>query len=160
MNQYAQYNNSKILTASPAELTLMLYDGAIKFNNIAIMAIEKKDIEKAHNNIVKVEKIINEFRATLDSKYEISKDFDRVYVYMLQRLLEANVKKDPPRPMLATGPNPRPMAMARPRRPRRPPKRSSRNTWWKRTRTRAVCSSLRLRPRCSRRRKRHPSRPP
>ena len=73
----------------------MLYDGAIKFNNIAIMAIEKKDIEKAHNNIVKVEKIINEFRATLDSKYEVSKDFDRVYVYMLERLLEGNVKKDP-----------------------------------------------------------------
>lgn len=95
MNQYAQYNNSKVLTASPAELTLMLYDGAIKFTNIAIMAIEKKDIEKAHNNIVKVERIINEFRATLDSKYEVSKDFDRVYVYMLQRLLEGNIKKDP-----------------------------------------------------------------
>ena len=95
MNQYAQYNNSKVLTASPAELTLMLYDGAIKFTNIAIMAIEKKDVEKAHNNIVKVGKIINEFRATLDSKYEVSKDFDRVYVYMLQRLLEGNIKKDP-----------------------------------------------------------------
>lgn len=95
MNQYAQYNNSKILTASPAELTLMLYDGAIKFNNIAIMAIEKNDIEKAHNNIVKVQRIINEFRATLDSKYEVSKDFDRVYVYMLQRLFEGNVKKNP-----------------------------------------------------------------
>ena len=95
MNQYAQYNNSKVLTASPAELTLMLYDGAIKFTNIAIMAIEKKDIEKAHNNIVKVERIINECRATLDSKYEVSKDFDRVYVYMLQRLLEGNIKKDP-----------------------------------------------------------------
>lgn len=95
MNQYAQYNNSKILTASPAELTLMLYEGAIKFNNIAIMAMEKKDIEKAHNNIVKVEKIINEFRATLDEKYEVSQDFDRVYVYLLRRLFEANVAKDP-----------------------------------------------------------------
>lgn len=94
MNQYAQYNNSKVLTASPAELTLMLYDGAIKFTNIAIMAIEKKDIEKAHNNIVKVERIINEFRATLDSKYAVSQDFDRVYVYLLQRLFEGNVKKD------------------------------------------------------------------
>ncbi len=95
MNQYAQYNTSKVLTASPAELTLMLYDGAIKFNNIAIMAIEKKDIEKAHNNIVKVERIINEFRATLDEQYEVSQDFDRVYVYLLQRLFEGNVKKDP-----------------------------------------------------------------
>ena len=80
MNQYAQYNNSKILTASPAELTLMLYEGAIKFTNIAIMAIEKNDIEKAHNNIKRVERIIEEFRSTLDHKYPVAEDFDRVYV--------------------------------------------------------------------------------
>ena len=94
MNQYAQYNNSKILTASPAELTLMLYEGAIKFTNIAIMAIEKNDIEKAHNNIKRVERIIEEFRSTLDHKYRVAEDFDRVYVYLLQRLFEANIKKD------------------------------------------------------------------
>ena len=93
-NAYAQYNNSKVLTASPAELTLMLYDGAIKFCNIAIMAIEQKDINKAHNNIVKVQNIIEEFRSTLDLKYPVAEDFDRVYVYLLRRLLEANVKKD------------------------------------------------------------------
>lgn len=93
-NPYAQYNNSKILTASPAELTLMLYEGAIKFCNIAIMGIEQKDIEKAHVNIVKVQRIIDEFRATLDRKYPVSEDFDRVYVYILQRLFEANIKKD------------------------------------------------------------------
>ena len=89
-----QYNNSKILTASPAELTLMLYEGAIKFCNIAIMGIEQKDIEKAHNNITKVQRIIDEFRSTLDRKYPVAEDFDRVYVYLLQRLFEANVKKD------------------------------------------------------------------
>lgn len=94
-NQYAQYNASKILTASPAELTLMLYEGAIKFCNIAIMAMEKGDVEKAHNNIVRVERIINEFRATLDFKYSTAADFDRVYVYLLQRLLQANIHKDP-----------------------------------------------------------------
>ena len=93
-NPYAQYNNSKILTASPAELTLMLYEGAIKFSNIAIMGIEQKDVEKAHNNIIKVQRIIEEFRSTLDMKYEVSKDFDRVYTYLLQRLLLANIKKD------------------------------------------------------------------
>ena len=43
---YEKYNNSKVMTASPAELTLMLYDGAIKFSNIAIMAIEENNIEK------------------------------------------------------------------------------------------------------------------
>ena len=52
---YAQYNNSKVLTASPAELTLMLYDGAIKFCNIAEMAVEKSDVPKAHENIRKVQ---------------------------------------------------------------------------------------------------------
>ena len=91
---YAAYNNSKILTASPAELTLMLYDGAIKFANIAIMAIEKHDIEKAHNNIVKTERIILEFQATLDAKSPVAKDFDAVYTYLIQRLREANLKKD------------------------------------------------------------------
>ncbi len=91
---YAQYNNSKVLTASPAELTLMLYDGAIKFCNIAILAVEKKDIEKAHNNIIKTERIIDYFRQTLDMKYEVAKDFERVYSYLSRRLTEANIKKD------------------------------------------------------------------
>lgn len=93
-NAYQAYNNSKILTASPAELTLMLYEGAIKFCNIAIMGVEEGDIEKSHNNIMKVERIITEFRATLDEKYEVSKDFENVYVYLEQRLQEANLKKD------------------------------------------------------------------
>lgn len=93
-NAYAKYNDSKILTASKPELTLMLYEGAIKFCNIAIMGIEQKDINKAHKNIVKVQKIIDEFRATLDTKYPVAQDFDRVYVYLLKRLREANAKKD------------------------------------------------------------------
>lgn len=91
---YAQYANSRIVTASPAELTLMLYEGAIKFCNIAIMAIEQKDIMKAHNNIVKVERIIEEFQATLNYKYPVAKDFDEVYKYIYQRLIDANMSKD------------------------------------------------------------------
>lgn len=93
-NGYAQYNNSKILTASPAELTLMLYDGAIKFCNIAVLGIEQNDIQKAHSNIIRVQKIIDEFRNTLDRKYSVAEDFDRVYVYLLKRLYEANIHKD------------------------------------------------------------------
>ena len=91
---YTAYANNKIMTASPAELTLMLYEGAIKFCNIAIMAIEDKDIVKAHNNIMKVERIIEEFKATLNHKYPVAKDFDSVYDYLMMRLQEANVKKD------------------------------------------------------------------
>ena len=93
-NAYSQYANNRILTASPAELTLMLYEGAIKFCNIAIMAIENKDIEKAHTNIMKAQRIIEEFQLTLDFKYEIANDFNNVYNYLMQRLREANLTKD------------------------------------------------------------------
>ncbi|MDO4464828.1 MAG: flagellar export chaperone FliS [Bacillota bacterium] len=93
-NAYAQYKNSKVLTASPAELTLMLYEGAIKFCNIAIVAVEQKDIEKAHINIQKTQRIIEHFRLTLDMKYPVAQDFDRVYEYLGRRLVQANIKKD------------------------------------------------------------------
>lgn len=93
-NGYAAYHNSKIMTASPAELTLMLYEGAIKFCNIAIVAIEQNDVMKAHNNIRKVANIIGEFQATLNRSYEVSKHFDEVYKYIQDRLIEANIKKD------------------------------------------------------------------
>ena len=88
------YKNNSVQTASPAELTLMLYDGAIKFCNIALGAIEKKDIEKANTNIIKAQKIITEFRCTLDFKYPVAQDFERVYDYIYRRLVEANIHKD------------------------------------------------------------------
>lgn len=91
---YAAYNNSKIMTASPGELTLMLYEGAIKFCNIAVVAIEQNDVQKAHTNIVKVENIIEEFRATLDHKYPVADEFEKVYLYLYDRLVEANMKKE------------------------------------------------------------------
>lgn len=93
-NPYAAYANSKIMTASPAELILMLYDGAIKFCNLAVAAVENNEIEKAHINIMKVERIVEEFQMSLDHKYPVAKDFDNVYRYLIQRLQEANLKKD------------------------------------------------------------------
>ncbi|GFI16847.1 flagellar secretion chaperone FliS [Lachnospiraceae bacterium] len=93
-NAFAQYKNSKVLTASPAELTLMLYEGAIKFCNIAITAIEGKEIQKAHINIIKAQKIVEHLQVTLDMKYPVAKDFDRIYNYLLERLVDANIKKD------------------------------------------------------------------
>ena len=91
---YAAYANNKIMTASPAELTLMLYDGAIKFCNLAIEGVEEQNISKAHHNIKKVERIIEEFQSTLDHRYPVAKDFDEVYKYLYSRLIQANVKKD------------------------------------------------------------------
>lgn len=94
-NAFAQYNNNKIMTASPAELTLMLYEGAIKFCNIAIDAAEQKNVVKTHSNIVKVENIIAYLRNTLDMQYAVAKEYDRMYDYLQRRLFQANMKKDP-----------------------------------------------------------------
>lgn len=94
MNAAAAYKDSKILTASPAELTLMLYEGAIKFCNLAALSIDKNEYDKANMNIIKAERIISEFRATLDLKYPVAKNFELVYDYIYNRLLEANIKKD------------------------------------------------------------------
>ena len=93
-NAYAQYQNNKVMAASPAELTLMLYDGAIKFCNIAEAAIEKNDADKAHTNIVKVERIIEYLRSTLDMSYPVAQDFENMYSYIDRRLVEANMGKD------------------------------------------------------------------
>ncbi|MBQ5735266.1 MAG: flagellar export chaperone FliS [Lachnospiraceae bacterium] len=93
-NPYATYANNKVMTASPAELTLMLYEGAIKFCNIAVKAIDDKDMTTAHNNIMKVENIVRELRGSLNHKYPVAKDFEAVYKYVEQRLIEANIKKD------------------------------------------------------------------
>ena len=92
---YAAYASNKILTASPGELTLMLYEGAIKFANIAQAAMENKEVEKAHNNVIKVRDIILEFQTTLNHNYAVAEDFNNIYEYIKYRLTEANLNKDP-----------------------------------------------------------------
>lgn len=93
-NAALAYNSRKVETASPAELTLMLYEGAIKFCNIAIPAIEKRDYEKANLNIQKARNIIVELQSTLNHKYAVAKEFDVVYDYIFHKLVDANMKKD------------------------------------------------------------------
>ncbi len=94
INAATAYQNNKITTASPAELTLMLYEGAIKFCNIAISGIEENNVAKSNNNIIKTEKIVSYLRSTLDFKYPVAKDFDNVYSYVYERLVAANISKD------------------------------------------------------------------
>ncbi len=93
-----KYRQSAVATASPAELTLMLYEGAIKFANIALAALEKDDYreyDKVNTNIKKTRAIITEFRSTLDRKYPVWEDFERVYEYIDWCLSQANINKDP-----------------------------------------------------------------
>lgn len=88
------YGNNRIETATPAELTLMLYEGAVKFCNIAIVGLEKKDYEKVNTNIQKCRNIIVELTSTLNMKYPVAEDFKRMYDYIFALLTEANMKKD------------------------------------------------------------------
>ncbi|NLK35232.1 MAG: flagellar export chaperone FliS [Gracilibacteraceae bacterium] len=93
-NPYQQYRQNAINTASPQELTLMLYNGLVRFLKLAYQGIEEKNVEKANNNIIKSQNILIEFMSTLDMQYEISEELFLLYEYMNRRLLEANFKKD------------------------------------------------------------------
>ncbi|SHL50176.1 flagellar protein FliS [Anaerocolumna jejuensis DSM 15929] len=93
-NAATAYQNNKINTATPAELTLMLYEGMIKFCNIAIMALDEENYERVNTNILKTEKILNHLRSTLEYKYPVAKDFENIYQYIYDQLVLANVHKD------------------------------------------------------------------
>lgn len=93
-NPYQQYQQNMINTATPQELTLMLYNGLVKFLKLSIQSIDEKNMEKTNNYIIRSQDIISEFMCTLDMNYEISKSLMSLYDYMNRRLLEANMKKD------------------------------------------------------------------
>lgn len=94
LNPYQQYAQNQVTTATPEELTHLLYKGAVKFITMAIKAIEEKNMEEAHTNIVKAQNIYRELLVTLDDKYPISKNLASLYEYIVERLVQANVKKD------------------------------------------------------------------
>jgi len=93
-NPYDTYKNNTVFTATKEELTLMLYDGALKFCNQAIVALERKDYAKTNELMKRVQAILQEFQLTLDKKYEISAHLNTLYDYLYNRLIEANTKKD------------------------------------------------------------------
>jgi len=95
-NLAKQYKNNEITTASPEEVLILLYEGAIRFLKIARKGITEKDIEKTHNNLIKTQRIITEFMLTLDMEIggEIAENLYRLYEYLHHRLVHANLKKD------------------------------------------------------------------
>jgi flagellar protein FliS len=88
------YKQQQIMTASPEELTLMLYNGAIRFVTESIQAIEQKNLEKAHNANIRAQNIVNELMITTDTSYEISKNWLLLEEYILHCLVQGNIKKD------------------------------------------------------------------
>jgi flagellar secretion chaperone FliS len=93
-NPYQSYQQNAINTASPGELTLMLYNGCLKFIHIAKTAITEKNIEMKNTNIQKAQKIIQELMVTLNPELEVSKSMMPLYDYVYRRLIEANIKSD------------------------------------------------------------------
>ena len=88
------YKQNSVTTASPGELTLMLYNGCLKFLTKAKKAIEEKDIQEKNTNIQKVQAIITELMSTLKMEEAVSEQMFALYEYMNRRLVEANIQND------------------------------------------------------------------
>jgi len=88
------YKQNTVLTATPEELTLMLYEGAIKFMRIAKYSIENKEMERAHSSLIRAQDIILELNYSLDMNYEISNDFRSLYNFIHEKLVDANISKE------------------------------------------------------------------
>jgi flagellar protein FliS len=84
----------RVMTATQEELTLMLYEGGIRFLNMGIVAVEKKDAEAANRHLLRTQDIVREFQMTLDHKYPIAGEMNALYDYMHRRLVEGNMRKD------------------------------------------------------------------
>lgn len=93
-NAYNAYQQNSVTTASPGELTLMLYNGCIKFVHQAKKAIEEENIQNRNLNIQKAQSILSELMATLNMDIPISKNMFRLYEYMHSRLTQANINND------------------------------------------------------------------
>ncbi|NLU36675.1 MAG: flagellar export chaperone FliS [Clostridiales bacterium] len=94
-NAYEVYQNNQVNTLSSGRLLLMLYDGALKFLRFALAAMEEKDVENTNKYLVKTQDIISELMATLDfNAGEIANQLYSLYDFMIQELIDANIKKD------------------------------------------------------------------
>lgn len=89
-----QYQTQSIMTATPEELTLMLYNGCLKFINIGKEAIKLKKYDLANINVQKAQNIIIELSVTLDMSYDVSNNIKKMYDYISSKLMEGNMKKD------------------------------------------------------------------
>lgn len=95
-NAYNAYRNNSINFASKEQLLMMLLDGAVKFSKIGRQAILDKDVQKAHENIIKTQNIFYELVISLDltKAGDWGKDMVELYEFIIKRLTDANMKKD------------------------------------------------------------------
>jgi len=93
-NPYNTYKENSVKTASPEELTLMLYNGALKFINKGKMGIEAKNIQEANEGINRAQDIIHELNNSLNMEYAMSDNMRSLYTYILEKLVEGNIQKN------------------------------------------------------------------
>lgn len=93
-NAYNAYQQNSVTTASPGELTLMLYNGCVKFIHQAKKAIEEESIQNRNRNIQKAQAVLSELMATLNMDIPVSKNMFNLYEYMHYRLTQANINND------------------------------------------------------------------
>lgn len=92
--QANKYLENAIQTASPTQLLIMLFDGAIRFSKMGIEAIRKQNFMDANMYINKVQDIVTELIITLDRSQPVADGLLRLYDYFLHRLVQANTKKE------------------------------------------------------------------
>lgn len=85
---------AQVKSASPAELTAILYQGCLNFINAGEAALSQNNYELANIYLQKAQRIINEFRCTLDYQYDISKQLDPLYEYSYNQLVKGNMDSD------------------------------------------------------------------
>ncbi|MCL2025461.1 MAG: flagellar export chaperone FliS [Leptospirales bacterium] len=97
-NPYDQYKETQVNTANQGKLIVMLYDGAIKFLNIAAENMDSpKTYDVANNNIIKAQDIVTELLLSLNMADggEIAGNLFNLYMFFKKQLLDANISKDP-----------------------------------------------------------------
>jgi len=101
MNPYQKgnqaYKKAAVNTMDQGALILMLYDGALRFLRASLIKLEAKDLEGSHNNLLRAKDIVAELMASLslDNSGEIGANLKDLYGYIYNRLIDANVNKDP-----------------------------------------------------------------
>lgn len=93
-NPYAAYQNNSVNTSSPGELTLMLYNGCLKFIEQGRRALEEGDIEAKNTAIQKAQAIISELMVTLDTSVPVAENMLILYEFANNRLVEGNIQND------------------------------------------------------------------
>ncbi|AWD89319.1 MULTISPECIES: flagellar export chaperone FliS [Bacillus] len=93
-NPFAAYQQTSVFTAAPEELTLMLYNGCLRFIKLARQAMKQNNLEAKNENIVKAQNIIQELSITLNREIEISEQMSSIYDYIRRRLIDANVQNN------------------------------------------------------------------